>query len=205
MQPKFVLKLLTLGDSNVGKSCLALRFMGQKFDDHPFPTIAIDFKAKIINFNNTPIKVLIWDTAGQEKYQSMAKTYYNGANGIMLVFDISAKKSFDRIEFWLKELEENERFENLFIVLVGNKVDLNNNREVSFEEADNYAKQHNINYYEVSAKTNQGVDQMFDDLINGATKKLFSNTSKNEGNNQVLDYLEEEKKNKKNEQRDKCC
>ena len=205
MQPKFILKVLTLGDSRVGKTCIVLRIMGEKFEDEILSTIGIDFKGKIINYNDTPIKALIWDTAGQEKYQSMAKTYYNGADGIMLVFDITSEKSFKRIDFWLSELEEHERFEDLFIVLVGNKTDLENERKVSFEEANEYAKKHNINYYEVSAKTNQGIEEMFNDLIKGATKKLFADTGKKEGKNQVLDYLEEEKKSQKKEESQKCC
>lgn len=173
MSAKYIIKLLTLGDSNVGKSSIILRFTDDKFEEKKFATIGIDFKSKYLKFGDTTIKVLVWDTAGQEKFQNIAKQYYNGANGVFLVYDITDKKSFERIDFWLKELQQHNKVEEIFIVLVGNKNDCENERVISFEEGSNYAKENGILYFEVSAKTKQGIEQLFNETIKGAVKKVI--------------------------------
>ena len=104
MSAKYIIKILTLGDTSVGKSSIVLRFTEEKFDDNQFSTIGIDFKTKFIKRGDSSIKVLIWDTAGQEKFQNIARQYYKGANGVLLIYDIGNRKSFQRIDFWLKEL-----------------------------------------------------------------------------------------------------
>ena len=130
MNAKYIIKLLTLGDTTVGKSSIVLRFAENRFDDNQFATIGIDFKTKYIKYRDSSVKVLIWDTAGQEKFQNIAKQYYKGANGVLLIYDISKRKSFERVDFWLKELKENNKIEDLFICLVGNKIDLEDKREI---------------------------------------------------------------------------
>ena len=114
MSAKYIVKILTLGDSSVGKSSIVLRFSDDDFNDNQFATIGIDFKTKYIKMGDSSVKVLIWDTAGQEKFQNIAKQYYKGANGVLLIYDICCKKSFERVEFWLKELKENNRIDELF-------------------------------------------------------------------------------------------
>ena len=114
MSAKYIIKLLTLGDTTVGKSSIVLRFSDDQFDDTIFSTIGIDFKTKFMKVKDSTVKVLIWDTAGQEKFQNVAKSYYKGANGVLLVYDITNRKSFERVEFWLKELKENNKLDDLY-------------------------------------------------------------------------------------------
>ena len=204
MSAKYIIKILTLGDTSVGKSSIVLRFTEEKFDDNQFSTIGIDFKTKFIKRGDSSIKVLIWDTAGQEKFQNIARQYYKGANGVLLIYDIGNRKSFQRIDFWLKELKDNNRLEELFICLVGNKIDMEDNREITREEGEKYAKDNNIIFFEVSAKTGDGINLLFDKVINGSMEKVFSVIEKDEGDDKVRlssifekGYIKEKNK--------KCC
>ena len=172
MSAKYIIKILTLGDTMVGKSSIVLRFSDNKFDDNIFSTIGIDFKTKFMKVGETSVKVLIWDTAGQEKFQNIAKNYYKGANGVLLVYDISSRKSFQRVDFWLKELKDNNRIEDLFICLVGNKIDLEDKRTISTEEGKKYADNNNIHFFEVSAKISKGIEDLFNKVIKGALEKI---------------------------------
>ena len=204
MSAKYIIKILTLGDTSVGKSSIVLRFTEEKFDDNQFSTIGIDFKTKFIKRGDSSIKVLIWDTAGQEKFQNIARQYYKGANGVLLIYDIGNRKSFQRIDFWLKELKDNNRLEELFICLVGNKIDMEDKREITREEGEKYAKDNNIIFFEVSAKTGDGINLLFDKVINGSMEKVFSVIEKDEGDDKVRlssifekGYIKEKNK--------KCC
>ena len=204
MSANYVIKILTLGDTNVGKSSIVLRFVSDKFEDKMFSTIGIDFKSKFIKLGNQSIKVLLWDTAGQEKFQNIAKQYYNGANGVFLVFDITDKKSFDRIDFWLNELKEHNKLEELHVVLVGNKIDNEDQRAIQYEEANNYAKTNNIKYYEVSAKTNKGLNTLFNETIKETTKKVLSKMEQPEDYDDKL-RLSILDKNELNSKKNRCC
>ena len=204
MSAKYIIKILTLGDTSVGKSSIVLRFSDDKFDDKIFSTIGIDFKTKYIKLDKFSVKVLIWDTAGQEKFQNIAKQYYKGANGVLLIYDISNRKSFERIDFWLKELKENNRIDELFLYLVGNKIDMEDKRVISFQEGEKYAKNNNINFFEVSAKSGKGVTELFNNLINGVMENILKKNEKEEIEDKVRlsTFLE---KNYKNEKNKKCC
>ena len=188
----------------VGKSSIVLRFSEDKFDDNQFATIGIDFKTKYIKIGDSSVKVLIWDTAGQEKFQNIAKQYYKGANGVLLIYDIGSRKSFERIDFWLKELKENNRIDELFICLVGNKVDLEDKRVITTEEGEKYAKDNNILFFEVSAKTGKGVVELFNKVIGGAMDKVFETNEKEEGEDKVRlsSFLEKSDYKEKNK---RCC
>ena len=204
MSAKYIIKVLTLGDSLVGKTSIVLRFSEDKFDDNIFSTIGIDFKTKYMKIGESTVKVLIWDTAGQEKFQNIAKQYYKGANGVLLIYDISNRDSFNRISFWLKELKENNRINELFICLVGNKIDLEQNRVISKEEGEKYAKENNISFIEVSAKSGEGIKDLFNKVIKGAMDKVFVETNVGEGEDKIRlsSFLEiGEFKDKKK----KCC
>ena len=204
MSAKYIIKILTLGDTSVGKSSIVLRFSDNKFDDKIFSTIGIDFKTKYIKLDKFSVKVLIWDTAGQEKFQNIAKQYYKGANGVLLIYDISNRKSFERIDFWLKELKENNRIDELFLYLVGNKNDMEDKRVISFQEGEKYAKKNDINFFEVSAKSGKGVTELFNNVINGVMEKILKKNEKEEIEDKVRlsTFLE---KNYKNEKNKKCC
>ena len=180
MSSKYIIKILTLGDTTVGKTSIVLRYSEDKFHvSNNLATIGIDFKIKQINRGGESIKVSIYDTAGQERYQNIIKHYYRGANGILLTFDISNRSTFEKLNFWLKDLKENsDNINELFICLIGNKIDKENKREVSKEEANKYAKENNFQYFEVSAKTGQGIKSLFDEVIKGTMLKMLNNTEK---------------------------
>ena len=204
MSAKYIVKILTLGDSSVGKSSIVLRFSDDDFNDNQFATIGIDFKTKYIKMGDSSVKVLIWDTAGQEKFQNIAKQYYKGANGVLLIYDICNRKSFERVDFWLKELKEYNRIDELFVCLVGNKIDLEDKRVISNEEGEKYAKANNINYFEVSAKSGKGVSELFNKAIKGSMDKVFSTNEKEEVDDKVrLSSFLEKGEFKQNNRR--CC
>ena len=149
------------------------------------------------------VKVLVWDTAGQERFRNIAKQYYQGADGVLLVFDVCERKSFEQIEYWLKELKESKKLDSLYIVIVGNKIDLENKRVVTREEGEKYAEKNNINYFEVSAKTGEGIEDMFNDITKGTIDKIFKENQDNiEDKNQIYAYLDNKKSFKKKK---KCC
>ena len=204
MSAKYIIKILTLGDTMVGKSSIVLRFSEDKFDDNQFATIGIDFKTKYIKMGDSSVKVLIWDTAGQEKFQNIAKQYYKGANGVLLIYDISNRKSFERIDFWLKELKENNRLDELFICLVGNKIDLEEKRVIKYEEGEKYALDNNVHFLEVSARSGKGITELFNKVIKGSMEKVFSSNEKEEGEDKVrlASFLEKDDYKQKNR---RCC
>ena len=158
-------KILLLGDSSVGKSCLLLRYCDDSFQDIHLATIGLDFRLKTINLeNNKKIKAQIWDTAGQDRFRAITKNYYRGANGILLIFDITDRSSFEHIRNWIEQIKE-EAPEQIIIYLVGNKIDNENNRVVTNEEAKKLAEEFKLKYYETSAKNSINVDTTFLDLI----------------------------------------
>ena len=204
MNAKYIIKLLTLGDTTVGKSSIVLRFAENRFDDNQFATIGIDFKTKYIKYRDSSVKVLIWDTAGQEKFQNIAKQYYKGANGVLLIYDISKRKSFERVDFWLKELKDNNKIEDLFICLVGNKIDLEDKREIKTEEGESYAKNNNIKFLEVSARSGKNISQLFDLILNGVMAKVYDLSEPIEYDSKVRlsSFMEKDFDKGKNK---KCC
>ena len=203
MSAKYIIKILTLGDTTVGKSSIVLRFSDDVFDDNQFSTIGIDYKTKYMKIGDSSVKVLIWDTAGQEKFQNIAKNYYKGANGVLLVYDISNRKSFERVGFWLKELKENNKLDDLYLYLVGNKKDLEEKRMISTDEGKKFAEDNNIHFIEVSAKTGEGVREVFNNVLNGALDKIKKDTEKDDGEEKVR--LSSFRKIEKKEKNNMCC
>ena len=119
MSADYIIKLLTLGETEVGKTSIVLRYSDDKFHDNKIATIGIDFKIKIIKKGNEKIKVSIYDTAGQERFKNIVKHYYKGANGVLLIYDITKRDTFEKLEFWLEDLKENsDNLNNLFIYLI---------------------------------------------------------------------------------------
>ena len=190
-----IYKILLLGDSAVGKSCLLLRYCDEKFQDLHLATIGLDFRLKRINLeNNKKIKVQIWDTAGQDRFLAITKNYYRGANGILLVFDITNLSSFEHIKNWIEQIKE-EAPEKIIIYLVGNKIDCVNNRLISYEEGKKLAEEFGLKYYETSAKNNENVDSTFLDLIKEINSIYGDSENENYGTT-----INTNKKGKK-----KCC
>ena len=169
------IKLLTLGESYVGKTTLILNYMNPNIKttnlERLYPTIGVDYQKKSVTIDNRNINVEIWDTAGQEKFKKITGQYYNGADGIILIFDITNKESFEKISFWIQDLSNKIDLDNTCLILIGNKTDLKDQRKVSVEEAQKYAAQYNIEYYEVSALKNVGIIEMMEFFI----KKCYNN------------------------------
>ncbi len=153
------LKVVFLGDTSVGKSCLAVRFIKNEFFEFQEPTIGAAFLGKSINLNNKKYKFEIWDTAGQERYRSLAPMYYRGAKAAVIVYDITDEETFKGAKTWTSEIQKNGK--NCLIVLVGNKVDLTNHRKVDIHIVKDYVENNNIIYMESSAKTGLNVDKIF--------------------------------------------
>jgi len=156
----YLFKLVLIGDSGVGKSCLLLRFADDNFTDSYISTIGVDFRFRTVTIDSKVVKLQIWDTAGQERFRTITSAYYRGADGIIMVYDVTSAESFDHVEEWLSEVDRYAN-ENTVKLLVGNKADLVEKREVSEETAQRFADKLNISFLETSAKTATNVEAAF--------------------------------------------
>jgi small GTP-binding protein len=164
----FTFKLLFIGDAGVGKTSLFLRFADGTFTANHLTTIGLDFKIKKMNIEGKLIKLQIWDTAGQERFRTITKTYYKGAHGIILTYDVTDQNSFKNIRNWIKQIEANAQT-TVKKVLVGNKCD-KPDRVVTEEEGKKLADDYSMSFFETSAKTNQNVNEVFTYLTNEILK-----------------------------------
>ncbi|RZF39576.1 hypothetical protein LSTR_LSTR001097 [Laodelphax striatellus] len=156
-------KLLLIGDSGVGKTCVLFRFSDDAFTPTFISTIGIDFKIKTVELRGKKIKLQIWDTAGQERFHTITTSYYRGAMGIMLVYDITNEKSFENIVKWLRNIDEHAN-EDVEKMILGNKCDMDDKRAVSKERGEAIAREHGIRFMETSAKANINIEQAFNEL-----------------------------------------
>ncbi|CAJ0559903.1 unnamed protein product, partial [Mesorhabditis spiculigera] len=156
----YLFKLLLIGDSGVGKSCLLLRFADDTYTESYISTIGVDFKIRTIELDGKTIKLQIWDTAGQERFRTITSSYYRGAHGIIVVYDITDQESFNNVKQWLQEIDR-YACENVNKLLVGNKCDLTAKRAVETAAAKEYADQLSIPFLETSAKSSTNVEQAF--------------------------------------------
>lgn len=153
----FSVKTIVVGDSGVGKTCLLLRFVRDAFDETSQPTLGVEFMTRIIQTEKHRIELQLWDTAGQELFRSVTRGYYKGSAGAFLVFDLTSRTSFENVIKWLKDIEDAARAD-VVKILIGNKSDLSYQRQISKEEAEAFAKEHNMIYFEASAKTGEKVN-----------------------------------------------
>ncbi|PAA65552.1 hypothetical protein BOX15_Mlig021247g3 [Macrostomum lignano] len=156
----YLFKLLLIGDSGVGKSCLLLRFADDTYTDSYISTIGVDFKIRTIELDGKTIKLQIWDTAGQERFRTITSSYYRGAHGIIVVYDVTDQDSFNNVKNWLQEIERYAS-DSVNRLLVGNKCDLTANKVVDFATAKEYAESLGIQFLETSAKNATNVEQAF--------------------------------------------
>jgi len=156
----YLFKLVLIGDSGVGKSCLLLRFADDNFTDSYISTIGVDFRFRTITIDKKTVKLQIWDTAGQERFRTITSAYYRGADGIIMVYDVTSQESFDHVEEWLSEVDRYAN-EGTSKLLVGNKADLVDEKQVSEEVAQRFAEKLGICCIETSAKTATNVDNAF--------------------------------------------
>jgi Ras-related protein Rab-2A len=169
MSYSYLFKYIILGDTAVGKSCLLLQFTDKRFrPDHDL-TIGVEFGARFIQIEEKTVKLQIWDTAGQESFRSITRSYYRGATGALLVYDISRRDTFNHLSRWLDEARLNAN-PHMVIMLIGNKMDLDK-REVSYDEGARFAQENGLVFMETSAKTAQNVEDAF---LN-TTRKIYEN------------------------------
>ncbi|KAL7070533.1 hypothetical protein ACQ4LE_010642 [Meloidogyne hapla] len=158
------LKILTIGESGVGKSSLISRFVDDKFDPEMAATIGVDFRIRTITIDDKLVKLAIWDTAGQERFRTLTPSYYRGGQGIILVYDVSSRASFESLEHWLLEVDTYCTRADAIKMLVGNKID-EDFRVVTREEGAQFARRHRMLFIEASAKTREGVQCAFEELV----------------------------------------
>ena len=200
------IKLLIVGDSNVGKTSLLLQYTDNYYPDQHTATIGFEYKIKIFQYKYYNIKLQIWDTAGQERFHSITNNFFHNADGILFVYDITSIKSFNGVKVWIKEAEEKGQFYKR--ILIGNKCDLCDKRKVSVEELVNYCNEKNMEFFETSAKENIYLVEAFNKIVDlilenktdeeiirefGVKKSSLSISSKNIGS---------KKNNNKNQ---RCC
>ena len=201
----YLFKILILGDSSVGKTNIIKRFLHNDFELNSKGTIGVEFDCKNLMMGEKKediVKAQIWDTAGQERYRSVTKAYYRGAKGALVVYDITRRLTFDNIDGWILDLKTNGS-KDIFIVLVGNKTDLMNQREVSKEEAETKSEQYDIAFLETSAKTGDNVDKAFNELLEQIYKAnkvdKIENTDQVKENKTEVINLEDKKEEKEKE------
>jgi Ras-related protein Rab-8A len=170
------LKILTIGESGVGKTCVLRRFVENKFMKNHFATIGIDFKTKTVQYGGSSIKLKIWDTAGQERFRNITNQYYKGADGIALIFDVTDRKSFDKIKEWMMQIRCNTQADEIGLVLMGNKCDFES-REVTPEDGEKLGQELGIKYYETSALDGKNINEAFNYLTGEIMKKKNLNVN----------------------------
>ena len=170
-------KLVFLGDSAVGKSCIVSRFTRGNFSDLQEPTIGAAFNTGTIELEDIKIRFEIWDTAGQERYRSLAPMYYRGAAAVVIVYDITSLESFEGAKLWVSEIKRLGD-SDCIISIIGNKSDLQDNRKVSVKKVIDYAATNNISYMEVSAKADININNMFENIAKLIPPELSNNANK---------------------------
>jgi len=189
-----IIKIILIGDTGVGKTNIMTKFTRNEFTTDAKSTIGVEFAVRTLIINNHIIRIQIWDTAGQERYRSITHAYYRGCSGVLIVYDITKKSTFDNLDIWLTECKKYINPSNKTIatpmILVGNKVDLIHLRAVKTEDGIEYAKKHNISFMETSALTSTNIEQLFD---------LIARMNLPKPDIKSLELIKEPKVNKPNE------
>jgi Ras-related protein Rab-2A len=159
---EYVFKVIILGETSVGKSSICNRYVENKFEKNYDMTIGVEFASKILNIKGHSIKLQLWDTAGQEQFKSIVKSYYRNTAGALLCFDLTNRKSFEALSSWISEIKYYS--EHAQIILVGTKIDMIDSKLVSTEEAREFANKYFMDYIEVSSLTNDNISQVFESL-----------------------------------------
>uniref|UniRef100_A0A3P9HJ01 small monomeric GTPase n=2 Tax=Oryzias TaxID=8089 RepID=A0A3P9HJ01_ORYLA len=167
----YMFKLLIIGNSSVGKTSFLFRFADDSFTSAFVSTVGIDFKVKTIYRNNKRVKLQIWDTAGQERYRTITTAYYRGAMGFLLMYDITSQESFCAVQDWATQIKTYS-WDSAQVVLVGNKLDLEEDRQVPRQDGQRVATELGFQFFEASAKDNINVKQVFDRLVDVICEKM---------------------------------
>ncbi|CAF2364783.1 unnamed protein product [Rotaria sp. Silwood2] len=197
------LKILIIGESGVGKSCLLLRFTDDRFNTEMSATIGVDFKVKQLEVDGNQVKLAIWDTAGHERFRTLVPAYYRGAHGAILVYDVCNRDSFQQLDRWIAELDTFSTKLNIIKMLVGNKIDCENSREVTRDEGAKFARKYSMLFIETSARTREGVQIAFEELVQNIlqTPSLWRNEQMSKRN---TIYLNDDKNSNESLQRCYC-
>lgn len=210
----YIYKIIIIGDSGVGKSNILSRFIKGEFEIDSKHTIGVEFSAKTLTIDNKTIKIQVWDTAGQERYRAITNAYYRGANGALIVYDITKRGTFDNLNRWIGELLEhtqNNQLKNIPFLLVGNKADLCQSRQVSTDEGILFSKNHktnDIHFIETSAMTDLNIDHAFNTLIKNIYESQSKETIDNDDTNDELSSsqsLETDINDNKSSKKYNCC
>lgn len=168
----YFFKILVVGESSVGKSCLLLRFADDSFSDAFVTTIGVDFKSKVVSLDGKKVRLQVWDTAGQERFRTITRSYYRGAHGVMLAFSVCDPNSFRSVGKWITDIHKFSHQETP-IVLVGTKIDLVDKRVIDYDVAKQLADRENLKYFETSAKLGTNVGEGFVALAKEIIEKNF--------------------------------
>jgi len=189
-------KLLLLGDMAVGKTSLMMRLTDDEFNLNIIGTAGIDLKKKTLNIEGEDVKVLIYDTAGHERFRLIAKSQYKGSNGIVLIYDITDRKTFDNVSKWMEDIKEN--IDNkVEVMLVGNKIDKTNDRLVKSEEGQALGEKFGVTFFETSAKTGEGVNSAFLNIVKNIYHKIKDVPK--------VEVLNTQPMNTNKKKKSKCC
>ena len=201
-----IFKIVLIGDSSVGKTNMLSRYISNEYDPNSQSTIGVELSTKTFTFDKDEVKVQIWDTAGQEKYRSITSSYYKGAQGCLLVYDITRKDTFDNIDKWFSELKSSTNNE-INAILVGNKCDLSDKREITIEEAQKKAKLFNVAFMETSALDGTNIEKAFYELVNNVyqnNKKTFNQEIKVMLGDKGVE-IKQEQNNETKKKNNWCC
>jgi len=201
----YLIKTVIVGDSGIGKSSIMIRFAEDTFNYHYISTIGVDFKISTIQHKNKSIKFQIWDTAGQDRFRTITSSYYRGSQGTIICYDITDRNTFNSVIKWLEEVNKHSINEPI-LILCGTKADLESKREVSKSEGLEFAKLHNMKFFETSAKDNTNVKEIFEFI---AENKLQDNSFLNQTNSIEEKELKKRKislfKNEDENKKSNCC
>ena len=200
----FLFKMILIGDSGVGKSNILLKYLKNEFQQNTKATVGVEFGTKTVEIDNKKIKVQIWDTAGQERYRSITNAYYKGAKGAFIVYDITRKGSFENIDKWIEDLKSNGD-KNVSIMLIGNKSDLEDKREVQTDEGIKKSEESKVAFLETSALNGENVAKAFEQII----EQIYQNNCSNDDEDVDFEIDKgvnlSEENNQQTEEKKACC
>ena len=199
----YLFKLILVGDSYVGKTNILSKYIKNEFNQNTKSTVGVEFGAKLLKIEDKIIKAQIWDTAGQERYKSITSAYYKGAKGAFIVYDITNRLTFESVDKWIQDLNLNSD-KNITLLLIGNKKDLADKRDVTKEEGEEKAKSFGLAFLETSALTGENIDKVFDYML----KEVYNKITIEKKNSGEIDYINIGNNIEINEQTEKkstCC
>ena len=192
------MKFLLIGEQAVGKSSLINQYIEGKFEENLLCAAGLDLKKKYITINKTLIKLMIYDTAGHERFRTLSKNQISSTKGILIVYDVTEKESFDALNFWMKSFKENAN-KNAICLIIGNKIDLENKRVIGYDEGKKFAEKYGVKFIETSAKSAVGVNEAFYSVA----KEIFDNEIN--VNDIIIEGNNKKRKNKDNEKKSCIC